>query len=63
MVFPYSPEVRFTLTVGGLVVHPDPQDAFDQGLLAVSGNSVQLTDASEFATCIHTDNQRGSNNQ
>ena len=53
MVFPYSPEVRFTLTVGGLVVHPDPQDAFDQGLLTVSSNSVQSTDASEFASCVH----------
>ena len=27
--------------------------AFDQGLLNVSGHSVQLTDASEFATCVH----------
>ena len=58
MVFPYSPEVRFTLTVGGLVVHPDPQDAFDQGLLTVSGHSVQLTDASEFATCVHASGAR-----
>jgi hypothetical protein len=33
-------------------------NAFDQGLLAVSGNSVQLTDASEFATCIHANGPR-----
>jgi hypothetical protein len=26
--------------------------SFDQGLLAVSGHSVQLTDASEVATCV-----------
>ena len=56
MFFPHSPEARFTVTVGGLVVHPDPQDAFDQGLLTVSGNLVQSTDASEFASCV---NERG----
>ena len=28
----------------------DECKAFDQGLLSVSGNSVQLTDASDFAT-------------
>jgi hypothetical protein len=53
MVFPHSPEVRFTVTVGSLVVHPDPQDAFDQGLLTVSGYLVQSTDASEFASCVN----------
>jgi hypothetical protein len=32
--------------------------AFDQGLLTVSGHSVQLTDASEFATCVHVSGPR-----
>jgi hypothetical protein len=32
--------------------------AFDQGLLTVSGHSVQLTDASVFATCVHASGPR-----
>jgi hypothetical protein len=32
--------------------------AFDQGLLTVSGHLVQLTDASEFATCVHASGPR-----
>jgi hypothetical protein len=32
--------------------------AFDQGLLTVSGHLVQLTDASEFATCVHVSRPR-----
>jgi hypothetical protein len=32
--------------------------AFEQGLLTVSGHSVQLTDASEFATCVHVSGPR-----
>jgi hypothetical protein len=32
--------------------------AFDQGLLTVSSHSVQLTDAGEFATCVHVSGRR-----
>ena len=32
--------------------------AFDQGLLTGSGHSVQLQDASEFATCVHASGPR-----
>jgi hypothetical protein len=35
-------------------------NAFDQGLLTVSGHSVQLTDASEFATCVHVSGLRNN---
>ncbi len=32
--------------------------AFDQGLLTVSGHLMQLTVASEFATCVHVSGPR-----
>jgi hypothetical protein len=32
--------------------------AFDQGLLTVSGHSVQLPDASEVVTCVHVSGPR-----
>jgi hypothetical protein len=57
---PVSLQHEFTRADGGTICSSNRNEckAFDQGLLTVSGHSVQLTDASEFATCVHASGPR-----